>query len=193
MKNYNDDIALPVLFNPWKHHLNFIKDEIAMSGIGDTSNLKRLRDGLLLMGDSVTDIYTGKLTPLRISRAIIKDLKRNGRLDRGDYIGWIKSAKNRYMITELPDGSRWTLRIGEDESRYVHLHPGRYSPHSLRVKALTLRSAAAVLAWTHLHGGSPYDVETVNRARKYFLNAEPVNSVSFNYGLGKMIKILEMN
>ncbi len=191
MENFNDGIPLPVLFNRWKHHLNFIRREIESAAAGGTENLSRLRVGLLSIGDSITDLYTGRLSTIDISSFIINDLRTSGLLERDAYAGWINKAKNSYRMIGLPDSSIWTLRIGEEKNRYIHIHPGRYSPQSFRIRAGTLKSAVSTLVWTKINGSSPYETDTVNKARKHFLNVSPVKSVSLNYGLGKLIKILE--
>jgi hypothetical protein len=191
VKYYNDDILPPVLFNPWKHHLKFIQSEINQAAKCGEVNLSRLRGGLLSIGDSITDLYTGGLSPTDISSFIINDLRTSGLLERDAYAGWINKAKNSYRMIGLPDSSIWTLRIGEEKNRYIHIHPGRYSPQSFRIRAGTLKSAVSTLVWTKINGSSPYETDTVNKARKHFLNVSPVKSVSLNYGLGKLIKILE--
>ena len=45
----------------------------------------------------------------------------------------------------MPDGSAWVLRQGEEGGRYVHVHPGRRTPPTLRVRATVLKTAVMAL------------------------------------------------
>jgi hypothetical protein len=98
---------------------------------------------------------------------------------------------NEYRLTTLPDKSIWTLRYGKDEKYYVHIHPARYSPQTIRVRSLTLKTAIAVLLFTEINGAHPFDIMVINKIRIDFLKASPINKISSESGLGKLILLLK--
>ena len=134
------------------------------------------------------DLYTGILNPYDISILVKSELKKKSIISSQSYEKWIKESKNNYQTIYMPDGSFWTLRLGQQE-RYIHIHPGRYSPHTLRVRALTLKTAITVQAWSRIHKNSPLDIYIINNVREEILNASPVKTVSKKHGLGKVISL----
>lgn len=88
-------------------------------------------------------MYTGSLSPEEIFTEIRMQLKDAGIEGRGGYEAWL-AQRNHYATLVLSDTSKWILRLAADKAHYIHLHPGRYSPHTLRVKAAALKTA---LAW----------------------------------------------
>jgi len=90
------------------------------------------------------------------------------------------------MLT-LSDGSVWVLRKGVESAHYVHIHPGRYSKYSIRVKATTLKSAIAIkIFYGEL---SITSLGKINDARK-FLNISPIKNLDPKKSIGKMLTIL---
>jgi hypothetical protein len=82
------------------------------------------------------------------------------------------------------------LRLGEQENRYVHIHPGRYATHTIRVKAGTLKTAIAVSIWKKKFNCTEITLALVNRVRKEILYTSPVKSFSADEGLGKLIQLI---
>ncbi|SJZ70452.1 hypothetical protein SAMN04488128_1011276 [Chitinophaga eiseniae] len=91
------------------------------------------------------DMYTGSLSPETIFEEIITQLTARGLHLPKTFATAIKE-RHGYMEVTLADTSRWVLRLSDDPERYVHLHPGRYSPHTLRIKAAALKTAMAYTA-----------------------------------------------
>ncbi|OGU54799.1 MAG: hypothetical protein A2V66_06820 [Ignavibacteria bacterium RBG_13_36_8] len=186
--NHNDkniSTPCPVLLNCWKHHAGFIK-----GGIQVKSEHEILGE-LKTIGDSLMDLYLGSMSPHDISVQVIEQLKGRNILEKKAYTDWIETDNDQYRMIELSDNSKWTLRLGDDEKRYVHIHPGRYSHHTMRVRSLSLKTAIAVLVWTKIHGGDALNISVINKVRKEWLNESPIKSVSKNEGLGKLIGILK--
>ena len=181
----------PILLNCWKHHAGFIRSQIHSLAAQKEKAFDNLPDNLLLIGDSLMDLYLGSLKPQDIANYITDELKRKEISDNLSYKNWLFKGGNEYRITSLPDKSKWTLRYGKDENYYVHIHPARYSPKTIRVRSLSLKTAIAVLLSTEVYGGSPFEVTVINKIRINLLKASPIGKVSSGNGLGKLILILK--
>lgn len=91
------------------------------------------------------DMYTGVLAPEVIFEEIITRLMTQDIHLPDAFAAWV-AAHDGYTEVTLSDTSRWVLRLSDDAERYIHLHPGRYSPHTLRIKAAALKTAMAYKA-----------------------------------------------
>ena len=189
MIEINCSIQLPLTFNCWKHHAGFIKKQIKFYRNEKISG-EELQKTLLVIGGSQMDLYVGKLSPKKICDEIISKLKLTDVLAFEDYKQWLFEKGNEYKLTEISDSSVWTLRLGNQEERYVHIHPGRYSPVTLRVKALTLKTAIAVLIIIHEKNFQLIDTLKINEVRKKILNSPPVKKVSSNSAVVKVMNYL---
>jgi hypothetical protein len=87
------------------------------------------------------DIYTGILSPEEIFREITDYLNLVSLVEKNSFAEWAGKNEKDFRKISLSDNSQWTLKYYENEIRYVHLFPARYSPHSFRIKANTLKSA----------------------------------------------------
>ena len=185
------DVEAPVLLNCWKHHKEFIQNRIRRVVMEGEEAIQKLPSQIVTIGDSLLDLYTGLLNPYDVSIFIKSELKKRSIVSRQSYAKWIKDSKNNYRTIYLPDSSFWTSRLGQKE-RYIHIHPGRYSPHTTRVRALTLKTAITVLSWSKIHKSSPSNINIINYIRGEILNASPIKTVSNKYGLGKVISLFEV-
>jgi len=177
----------PINFNCWKHHSGFIKKQIG--SIGDIQELDELKILLLKIGESQMDLYYGDYSPLKISEYIIHHLNQNKIISSEQYNTWLAQDGKEYQLIELSDKSIWTLRRGEDVERYVHLHPGRYSPKTIRVRALTLKTSIFVLCWERINIGQQADIKVINMMRRKYLNDPPLKFISKESGLGKLLEL----
>ena len=184
----NCQIDPPVNFNCWKHHVGFIRTQIKL--IQNKDELEKLKTILLKVGDSQMDLYYGNYSPAGISEQIVSYLKKNKIFLPGQYENWLTENKNDYKLVNLPDRSMWTLRLGEDVEKYVHIHPGRHSPNTRRVKALTLKTAIVTLCCEKLEDPKLSGKELINDVRKKYLNEPPLKSVTGESGLGKLLELL---
>lgn len=180
-------IPEPLVFNPFKHYLPFQRDFIAF----EISNLigrdsKYLIRELKHLGTSVMDVYTGYLSLEEIFKNITEFLRSRDLLSKELFAPWVGTNFNNFKITSLPDGSMWTLKYHEDNNRFVHLFPARLSPHTLRVKSNTLKSAILYL----IHIGKDYITgDDLNRARA-LSGLSPVKGVAETEAVIEMIEIL---
>ena len=183
----NSIVPPPINFNCWKHHAGFIKKQI--ESINDIQELDEIKMLVPKIGESQMDLYYGNYSPIKISEHIIHYLNRHKITSLEQYNNWLTKEGKEYQLIELSDKSIWTLRLGEDAERYVHLHPGRYSPKTIRVRSLTLKTSIFVLCWERINKGQQADIEVINMIRKKYLNEPPIKFVSKESGLGKLLEL----
>jgi hypothetical protein len=192
MKNLEGpDIPIPVLFNCWKHHLGFIKERI--QGIRPVREyfLEDILSHLLTIGESQMDLYLGGLSPTEIAGQVIKKINKFGVYLFVDYEAWVTNEGKDYKLITLSDKTIWTLRIGLDKERYIHIHPARNTFNTIRVRAMTLKTAILVLSWVKINGGVINDLTIINKVRKNYLSEPPVKNLSINKGLRKLFSIFD--
>ena len=177
----------PVLLNCWKHHKGFIQQQIL--ALAEIKNDSLLKKNLVFLGDSLMDLYTGDLDVDQIQNEIFQHLKNGNYVPRNNFYKLV-DQRDGYFNVKLSDGSFWTTRKGEDPEKYVHIHPGRYSPFTVRVKSLTLKSAISIIYYSYLFRKDPFMLDFVNMVRQDFLNVSPLKNLCHEKGLGKIIHVL---
>ncbi len=182
------DVApFPVLFNAWKHHTGWVRSRIAQAVSANT--LDQLAEEVVVIGTRLMDFYHGPLAPDAIGERVLQQLRHDAKLDEPVYREWLAGQGGYAMLTLPDDGSRWAVRAGAEGGRYVHLHPGRYSPNTVRVQANALKTAVLAHAIAQLQGRSASEVAVVNEARQRFLQLPPVPAIHEG-GLGEVIGLL---
>lgn len=131
--NEEPDIPLPIRFNVFKHHRNYILETLK----GASSEL--IFDLLDPICNNYIDIYTGSLMPEDICKSVIYIMKSKRVFRYEDFIGWLTSNKG-YRQIKLEDQSEWVIRESIEAGRYIHIHPARNSPFSFRFKGSTLKT-----------------------------------------------------
>ena len=187
----NCRIPMPINFNCWKHHAGFIKQQI--DSVREIKELDELKAYLLRIGESQMDLYFGENSPINISEQILGYTHSKKILSSKQYQDWLYKDERAYQLVELKDKSIWTLRLGDDTKRYVHIHPGRYSPNTVRVKATTLKTAIFLLCLKQLGEIKSFETETVNKTRKKYLDEPPLKSFSTASGLRRLIDRFNKN
>lgn len=177
-------MSVPVLFNSLKHHCHALR--LFIRGY-DTRRLPELSFSLLTIGGSQMDLYKGELAEAAICQEVIHYLTGLNALSEPAYQQFL--LPEQYKTIVLSDTSQWVLRLGEKETLHIHIHPGRYSPHTLRVKATTLKTAIALLIWQKDKPGAP-DTATFNYIRKDVLLLSPVRSVEQMRALSDLTELL---
>ena len=180
----------PILLNAHKHHVGFLRDRIRQTVAAGPSAIPALAAELVVVGAKLMDLYHGPFSPTEIGENILVRLRTDGLLEPAAFLPWIE-AGGGYRVIEFPeDTSQWVLRAGDDE-RYVHVHPARYSPYTIRVRANVLTTAVLALAHVGIHGSDPLDRSVVNRVRIDFLGLAPVGKdLSGEGGIGAVIELL---
>ncbi|MBG0858009.1 MAG: hypothetical protein IQL11_00790 [Bacteroidales bacterium] len=180
-------IPEPILFNPLKHYLPFIR-EFINSNIAEEDQLpvKDLVKKLKHIGTCVMDIYTGDMPSEKIFREVLEFLGLNSISAKEPYKKWAGDSFRSYRIITLSDSSQWTLKYYNNEARYVHIFPARSSRHTFRVKANTLKSA---ILYYILIGKDYITGEDLNRARAY-MGLSPVKDPADTEAITEMIEML---
>lgn len=168
------NIPLPVRFNPLKHHRKYILRLL------QNASSEMITDLLDPVCNNYIDLYTGSLTSKEITLEVIEVLKSAGVLDAERFTPWVE-ANHGYRKITLSDGSEWIVRAGKEIDRYVHLHPSRTGPHSVRFKGSTLKTICLLKINIPL-SGKPPSLDIVNRVRQQ-VGLSPVNKLEPDKGI----------
>lgn len=170
-----------IFFNPLKHHLGYIRE--CMLHFNDT--VPSLVSHLKTIGGSQMDLYTGDLSVVEVYHQIRERLLDIDLLKKSLYFKYL-DQNNGYIILKLTDDSLWVLRKGVHPQKFVHIHPARYSPHSMRIKASTLKTVIAA----RIACGKEVGLAEINEIRVKNLHLSPLKKMISNRGIGKMLQLL---
>jgi len=185
--NSGINIPEPLLFNPLKHHLGYIKEFVTLKAEeGADTGKKDLTKELKHLGTSVMDVYSGTLTISRICKEIIEHLEHKNLIRRETYSEWTGVNVNDFRVIAISDSSHWTLKYHNNESRYIHIFPARSSPQSFRVKSNTLKSA---VLYSVLIGKDFITADDLNKVRP-LLGLSPIKDPVDTEAITEMIEIL---
>ncbi|HAQ20487.1 MAG TPA: hypothetical protein DCR40_14845 [Prolixibacteraceae bacterium] len=168
------DIPLPVRFNPFKHHRNYILSILESS---TPEMIVKLLDQVC---NNYIDIYTGAMTPEAISESVIEILKSNQVFREDDFSRWV-DLKNGYRQIKLADRSVWVVRKSAESEYYIHLHPSREGPFTVRFKGSTLKTVY-LLKINNEISNEPLSLEKVNRIRRQ-IDLSPVKKLERGKGI----------
>jgi hypothetical protein len=184
------EVPAPISLNTWKHHAGALRHQIAVISREGEPALAQLPARLRLIGTDLMDLYTGVLPPAAIATRILAFLKSEGKPDPAAYRAWLEENRGFRSLALTDDTSCWVLRLGVQGDRYVHVHPGRWTPLTQRVRANVLKTAIMLLAHIGVHGGDPRDIELINRVRSHYLQLSPIKALAAEQGLGLIIDLL---
>ncbi len=170
----------PITFNPYKHHLGFLKEQIE---VWKKKGWKEAEQEIKLIGTNLIDIYFGRLTIDEIFGEIHLLAKKNGLTSPIELAHWLDPLE--YRKTELSDNSFWVIKQGQDSSRFLHIHPGKYSPFTMRVKATNLKTVIAVKILTG--DNIQPDLPVINKIRKEKLKMSPVKGLVEGKGIARLL------
>jgi hypothetical protein len=182
-------IPEPVLFNPLKHHLGFIREFIYQKSEQPDTDQRNMIKELKHLGTSVMDVYTGSLMINSICSEIIAFLDEKELSSRDSFSGWTGKGLIDFRIIPLSDGSQWTLKFYDNCQRFVHIFPARGSRHTFRVKSNTLKSA---VLYYILIGKDFITGDDLNRVRP-LLGLSPIKDPVDTEAITEMIEILRNN
>lgn len=134
-------ISHPLIFNPLKHHLDYIKQYISGAPSSDTYINYNLIPSLKHLGSSVADIYKGKLSVKQVQKEILDYICKLKLEEKNDFRKWISSANNEYRKCILSDESSWVIKFLDENPCYIHLFPGRNANLTVRSRGNSLKTA----------------------------------------------------
>ncbi len=178
-------IKIPVTFNPMKHHLCFIISEALKLKF---SSMDEISDKLIVIGDNLMDLYTGKLTVDEILAEIQSVLNSLNVFTREDFCGWISGSDYKKLM--LSDSSVWVVKLSVSDKNYIHLHPGKKSEFTCRVRGSTLKTVVACFANGKLPE-KPHELNEVNQIRHNWLNLSPVKTLQPGKGILKLAALFK--
>jgi hypothetical protein len=180
-------IPEPILFNPLKHHLGFIKDFMnsRTEFERDSSDNDLVRE-LRHLGTSVMDIYSGTMSVGNICREVLQFLSEVKLNEKNTFAEWAGRNKDDYRVVMLSDGSKWTVKYHNNTSRFIHIFPARGSRYSFRVKSNTLKSALLY----YIKVGKDYITgDDLNLVRP-LMGLSPVRNTIDTEAITEMVEIL---
>jgi hypothetical protein len=186
------EVPAPILLNTWKHHAGAIREHTAVTISGGAEALERLPAQLRVIGTDLMDLYLGRLSASRIAAEVLRQVQGQTPLERTAYRSWLEKSGGFRLLAIAEDQSQWVLRLGEDEERFIHIHPGRGSPETRRVRANVLKTAILVLAHAGVHGGDPLDLKLIDSIRPR-LELPPVGKLAADGGLAEVIQLLRVS
>lgn len=181
MDNDNNipDEFFPVTFNPYKHHLGYLRMKI--------ENWKgkpwiEVKQEIMYIGNNLIDLYYGQLTVKGIYDEILDFAWKNDLISPGKLAAWLKPVAYKKIL--LSDHSTWVIKQGKDSIYFLHIHPGKYSPFTIRVKAPTLKTVITLQIFNL--NIEETDLKTVNQIRIEKLNLSPVKALVAGKGIYKL-------
>jgi hypothetical protein len=181
------EIPEPVLFNPLKHHLGFIREYIYQkTEVTPDGAQKDLLQELKHLGTSVMDVYTGSLFVGEVCSEIMAFLLERKLSAKDNFGYWTGTGTKDFRIISLSDGSQWTLKYHDNGLRFVHIFPARGSRHTFRIKSNTLKSA---LSYHILIGKDYITGDDLNSVRS-LLGLSPIRDPAETRAITEMIEIL---
>lgn len=167
-------LPFPIRFNPLKHHRKYILRLLENASPGMIADL------LDPVCNNYLDLYTGSLTSTQIALEVIAALKSIHVLDAEKFIPWVE-ANHGYRKIILSDQSEWIVRAGNESERFVHLHPSRTGPYSVRFKGSTLKTICLIKINMQDSEKSP-SLDIVNRVR-LLVGLSPVKKLEPDKGI----------
>lgn len=176
-----------ILFNPDKHHLGYMVERI-LQFAKEGENSEKIYEELGSKGvnresyNGIVDVYYGNLTVDDIKKEVVDYIDERGLKDYSSYKNYVEThgeikRVGHYLTIELSDKTVQTLRIIDNETQFVHLHPGRYSPNTFRIRANTLKTVIVTTFLALCRNTSPYELALVNEGRKK-LGLSPIKEVA---------------
>ena len=180
-------ISVPYTFNIIKHYLTGAR-ELCRKAAKSKEQEHQFLEEMNKTGSNLLDVYTGNLELQDITKDISGQLKKLNAYSRE---GLNKHLKNKeYIVLKIIDESHWIVRIGNDENRYIHIHPGRTGKHVKRFHSNAWKTALAMYFMglsTHVDINT---LEQVNHVRSVYLNLSPVKQIEVTSRIEKAYKTL---
>ncbi len=139
----------------------------------------------------MVDVYTGILPISGILQDIRFQLEKQGLFNEQEFRHFINVKPGKFHNIQVSDGSIWTLLAGKDQDRYLHIHPARKSSDTIRVPAISLKTAFLLRV---LFDGKEKEgdlVELVNIIRARYLKESPVKNASYTKRIQRILPFMK--
>lgn len=172
-----------VIFNTLKHHTGAIAEFV------NNTQVNNLSHSLKLLGNSQMDLYYGALPVNALIEEVLQQLSVLNIDIPERYYHWLLQKDNHQLLT-LSDTSVWVLLKGLDDQQYIHIHPARYSPHTLRVTANVLKTVVACGVCIKANEINGIDTEAVNYVRKKYLTLSVIRNINESESITRVANLL---
>ena len=184
-----DNIPKPFLFNAIKHHAGYIQSTISHWQEHNFQERQSTKE-LLKIGNRKLDLYVGELTVAEIVNEVRQQLISTNHFECDAYVQYLSANEKSYRTIQLSDDSEWILLHGIERERYIHLHPGRHTNNTIRIKALSLKTAMILRFMNARIPESQDFVKLINQVRQEFLDESPIKSLSCSKGVAKILECI---
>jgi len=169
----------PITFNPHKHHYRFLLQEI---GRWQTWQPEAIEKELLLLGENLLDFYFGKLSVTEICSECLYIFNKEKINNSEKLNSWLFPFEFRKIT--LSDSSEWVVKAGLDSQRFLHIHPAKQSPFTVRARAATLKTVVALqILSVPVENNSNENLQNVNKVRKEILHLSPIKTLHPQKGI----------
>ncbi|WP_297093482.1 hypothetical protein [uncultured Draconibacterium sp.] len=167
------EIPLPVQYNPYKHHFRFLLNELKEWQNGDWNITEKT---MLSIGNNLIDFYLGELTPEQVCKASLNYFETRNISAKTAFNNWMGNAEWKKIT--LPDESKWLIKHGNQPDRYIHIHPAKFSKHTIRVRATTLKTVLTLCVHkVPILNDAEQNLKSVNEQRISYLQLSPIKSL----------------
>lgn len=168
------EIPVPITFNPQKHHFRFLLNEIEY---WKTIDLLEVEKDLLLIGNNLIDFYQGYLSVAEICEESVHYFHQKKIMEEEQFIKWMNATAYKKIL--LSDQSEWLIKKGNSNTRFIHIHPAKFSKHTIRVKATSLKTVIALLIHSvSIQNSLSKNLEAINTVREKIPGLSPIKSLS---------------
>lgn len=180
-------IPVPVTFNAHKHHFRFLLNEIET---WKTLDWKQVEAKLIEIGENLLDFYTGELSVENICEECIHYFNSRKISDKISFADWLNPYE--YRKTVLSDSSEWVIKEGNDPGRFIHIHPAKQSPHTIRVRAATLKTVIAIkIQNVTISNNINENLQMVNNIRTTYLHLSTIKLLQRGKGILQLWNIFD--
>lgn len=167
------EIPLPIQYNPYKHHFRFLLSEITEWQNSDWIVTEK---AMLSIGTNLFDFYLGNLTPEQICKASLHYFETKNITTETDFSNWMGNSEWKKIT--LPDESKWLIKKGNQADRYLHIHPAKFSKHTIRIRATTLKTVLTLCVHKiPILDDTELNLQAVNQQRILYLQLSPIKSL----------------
>lgn len=164
------EIPLPIQFNAYKHHFRFLLKELAY---WQKSEWAVAEAALHFIGDNLFDFYIGNLSGEEVCNTSFNYFKTKHIVTKKAFVNWLGNSQWKKIM--LPDESEWLVKKGYQHDRYIHIHPAKFSKHTIRVRATTLKTVLTLCVHKiPLHKNNAHNLRAINQQRVSFIKLSPI-------------------